>query len=277
MRVRARSKRAVAPASKAWLALAVWGALSACQASAPEPRFLKEATPKPPGRAGEPVKTPPAQAAPVEVAPSAPPSPPTGAVGQGVPPDPIGGKFSLADATAGLAGKGKLRASIDTGYGKLECALYEDKTPNTVANFVGLARGLRPFWDAKARAWVKRPLFDGTSFHRTIADFMIQGGDHIGDGTGQVGYVIADELVGLKHDRAGLLCMANRGPNTNGGQFFITDAAAPHLTQMNTYTIFGECTPESVIHRIARAPRADPHSERPDPVVPIRKVAITRR
>jgi peptidyl-prolyl cis-trans isomerase A (cyclophilin A) len=249
-------------------------ALGACQAGAPEPRFLKEAAPR---VVQDAASTP---ARPVEAAQPAPPTPPPAAAPAprpGTPPDPLAGKFSLADATAGLSGKGKLHATIDSGYGKLECVLYEDKTPNTVANFVGLARGLRPFWDAKAGAWVKRPLYDGTSFHRTIADFMIQGGDHIGDGTGQVGYVIPDELVGLKHDRAGLLCMANRGPHTNGGQFFITDAAAPHLTQMNTYTIFGECTPDAVIHKIARAPRPQPHSERPDPVIPIRKVSITRR
>jgi peptidyl-prolyl cis-trans isomerase A (cyclophilin A) len=111
-------------------------------------------------------------------------------------PDPLKGKFDLAKASAGLP-KGKaLWATLDTGYGTIECTLYADKTPKTVANFVGLARGLRPFWDAKAAAWVKRPLFDGTSFHRAIAGFMIQGGDHLGNGTGQVGYVIPDEIVG---------------------------------------------------------------------------------
>jgi peptidyl-prolyl cis-trans isomerase A (cyclophilin A) len=159
----------------------------------------------------------------------------------------------------------------------LECTLFEDKTPITVANFVGLARGLRPFWDAREAKWVKRALYDGTSFHRAVAGFMIQGGDHLGDGTGTVGYDLPDELVaGLTHDRAGLLCMANRGPNTNGGQFFITDAAAPHLTQMKTYTIFGECKPLDVIHRIASAPRPHPASERPEPKIPINKVTIAR-
>jgi peptidyl-prolyl cis-trans isomerase A (cyclophilin A) len=95
----------------------------------------------------------------------------------------------------------------------------------------------------------------------------------MGDGTGQVGYNINDELVGLKHDRAGLLCMANRGPNTNGGQFFITDAAAPHLTQMNTYTIFGDCTPTDLVHKIATSSGG---LERPASPVPIKKVTITR-
>jgi peptidyl-prolyl cis-trans isomerase A (cyclophilin A) len=189
-------------------------------------------------------------------------------------PDPLAGKFDLNAALVGLPGSGKkLKASIETGVGTIECKLSGDKTPKTVANFVGLARGLRPFWDAKQSAWVKRPLFDGTSFHRTIPEFMIQGGDHLGDGTGQVGYNIPDELVGLKHDRAGLLCMANRGPNTNGGQFFITDAAAPHLTQMNTYTIFGDCTPLELIHKIATASGG---MERPPSPIAIKKVTITR-
>ncbi|MDB4989287.1 MAG: Peptidyl-prolyl cis-trans isomerase [Myxococcaceae bacterium] len=192
-------------------------------------------------------------------------------------PDPLSGKFSLAQATQGLPKKGPLRAIIETDIGKLECKLYDDKAPNTVANFVGLARGLRPFWDAKLATWTKRPLFDGTSFHRAIPNFMIQGGDQLGDGSGEVGYVIPDEVgSGLTHDRAGLLCMANRGPNTNGGQFFITDAATPHLTQMGTYTIFGECTPLDLIARIARAPRRNPGFERPDQPVAITHVTIAR-
>lgn len=250
----------------------------ACEARSPEPRFTTEDTTSAHSELGQAVKkraVEPKAAAPVQAAPTAA----APAILQRTPtsPDPLAGKFTLDTATKGLPKKGTLRAKIETGMGTLECSLYADKTPNTVANFVGLARGLRPFWDPKSNAWVKRPLFDGTSFHRCIADFMIQGGDHLGDGTGQVGYVIPDEIVGLKHDRAGLLCMANRGPNTNGGQFFITDAAAPHLTQMGTYTIFGECTPLDVIHRIARAPRPYPGSERPEPVVPLTKVTISRQ
>jgi peptidyl-prolyl cis-trans isomerase A (cyclophilin A) len=255
--------------------------LLACEAAAPEPHFSKE---PPPARAEQPAPaSPKAEPAPTQVVvpPPAAPVAPVAAMPvltmEPTSPDPLKGKFDLAKATAGLP-KGKvLGATLDTGYGTIECTLYGDKTPKTVANFVGLARGLRPFWDAKAAAWVKRPLFDGTSFHRAIAGFMIQGGDHLGNGTGQVGYVIPDEIIGLKHDRAGLLCMANRGANTNGGQFFITDAAAPHLTEMGTYTIFGECTPLDVIHRIAAAPRPHPGAEKPEPVIPINKVVITRR
>ncbi len=193
-------------------------------------------------------------------------------------PDPKGGKFTLAEATEGLPAKGTLEASLDTAMGTITCKLFDDKAPNTVANFVGLARGKRPWWDARQAAWVSRPAYDNTSFHRAIAGFMIQGGDSMGDGSGELGYVIDDELApGLAHDRAGLLCMANRGPNTNSGQFFITDAAAPHLTQMKSYTIFGECKPLDVISKIARAPRKNSMSERPEPTVAIKSITIVRK
>jgi peptidyl-prolyl cis-trans isomerase A (cyclophilin A) len=242
--------------------------LAACEAREPEPFFAKDKPAPTPLPIAKPVP-PPEPARPVQQAPAQPPL-----TREPTSPDPLAGKFNLNAALAGLPGAGKkLKATIETGMGTIECKLLADKTPNTVANFVGLARGLRPYWDAKTSTWVKRPLYDGTSFHRTIADFMIQGGDQLGDGTGHVGYNIPDELVGLKHDRAGLLCMANRGPNTNGGQFFITDAAAPHLTQMNTYTIFGDCTPLDLIHRIATASNG---RERPESPVAISKVTITR-
>jgi len=165
-------------------------------------------------------------------------------------PDPVGGKFTLEDATKGLPAKGKLVAEIKTAQGTLSCELYDDKAPITVANFVGLARGLRPFKDPKSGEWVKRPAYDGTVFHRIIKGFMIQGGDPTGTGGGEPGYVIPDEIwPGGKHDQRGLLCMANRGRDTNGMQFFITDAAKPHLD--GGYTIFGKCTPDEVIEKLA--------------------------
>ncbi len=274
IRLRLSSMQKLTPAC-----LAVCLSLAACEAREPEPFFAKEqpAPVEARGSAREqnlervrPTPTPPvAQPTPPPAAPTPPPM-----LRDPNSPDPLAGKFDLKAALAGLPGAGKkLTAAIETGMGTITCKLFADKTPNTVANFVGLARGLRPFWDPKQSAWVKRPLFDGTSFHRTIADFMIQGGDHMGDGTGQVGYTINDELVGLKHDRAGLLCMANRGANTNGGQFFITDAAAPHLTQMGTYTIFGDCTPTDLVHKIATSSGG---MERPSAPVPIKKVTISR-
>ena len=165
-------------------------------------------------------------------------------------PDPLGGKFTLEDATKGLPAKGKLVAEIKTAQGTLSCELYDDKAPITVANFVGLARGLRPFKDPKTGEWVKRPAYDGTVFHRIIKGFMIQGGDPTGTGAGEPGYVIPDEIwPGGKHDQRGLICMANRGRDTNGMQFFITDAAKPHLD--GGYTIFGKCTPDEVIEKLA--------------------------
>lgn len=163
--------------------------------------------------------------------------------------DPVAGKFTLEDATRGLAKDGKLVAQLMTDKGKVDCELYSDKAPLTVANFVGLARGLRPWKDQDGK-WVKKPLYDGTPFHRIIRGFMVQGGDPMGTGQGGPGYVVPDEIWdNARHDRRGLLCMANRGKNTNGSQFFIMDGAAPHLD--GGYTIFGECKPDSVIEAIA--------------------------
>jgi peptidyl-prolyl cis-trans isomerase A (cyclophilin A) len=188
--------------------------------------------------------------------------------------DPHDGKFSLEEAVKGLPGKGKLHATIRTSMGSLECQLFDDKAPKTVANFVGLARGLRKFWSPKDKAWVGRPYYDGTTFHRVIPEFMIQGGDWKGDGTGDMYYTIPDELhESLKHDRGGLLCMANRGPNTNEAQFFITEAAAAHLD--TSYTIFGECAPVDLVKRIARVPQG--HNNKPLTPVVIEKVTIDRR
>jgi peptidyl-prolyl cis-trans isomerase A (cyclophilin A) len=191
-------------------------------------------------------------------------------------PDPRGGKFSLKDALRDLPVKGSLVATIRTSLGTLTCELYEDKAPITVANFVGLARGLRETWSAKDGKWVARPYYDGTTFHRVIPGFMIQGGDYAGDGSGDLWYTIPDEVhASLKHDRAGQLCMANRGPNTNEAQFFITEGAAPHLD--GSYTIFGQCEPTSVVNRIARVPQSGPPNNRPLTPVVIERVTIERR
>ena len=186
--------------------------------------------------------------------------------------DPVQGKFSLDDATQNLPGKGPLLAEIETDEGKLVCDLYEDKAPITVANFVGLARGLRPF-KAPDGKWTKKPAYDGTTFHRVVKGFMIQGGDPSGTGAGEPGYVIPDEIwAGAAHDQRGLLCMANRGPNTNGQQFFITDAAAKHLD--GKYTIFGKCGPDAVIEKLANVEVQGDHSVKPSK---IKKVTVKRK
>lgn len=162
--------------------------------------------------------------------------------------DPENGEFTLEEATQGLGDSGALMADIVTDAGTLSCELYEDKAPITVANFVGLARGKRAF--KQDEKWIKKPLYDGTTFHRVIKGFMIQGGDPKGNGSGGPGYVIPDEIwENAKHDQRGLLCMANAGPNTNGSQFFVMDGAAAHLD--GGYTIFGLCGPDTVIEKLA--------------------------
>lgn len=186
--------------------------------------------------------------------------------------DPLDGSFSLAEATKDLKGNGPIVAKIETSKGTLQCKLLDDKAPVTVANFIGLATGKRA-WKDPSGQWVNKPAYDGTGFHRIIKGFMIQGGDARGNGSGEPGYVIKDELwEGAKHDRPGLLCMANRGPDTNGAQFFVTDAAAAHLDR--SYTIFGECAPVEVVHDIANVPTGP--NDKPQSPVTIKSVTITR-
>ena len=242
---------------------AVAFAAAACRSTPAEPEsrsVLKSETQEPAAAAATPAPAP--TPAPPKEVPKAPVSAD----------DPLHGKFSLDDATANLAGKGPLVAEIDTDQGKLVCDLYDDKAPITVANFVGLARGLRPF-KAPDGQWTKKPAYDGTTFHRVIKGFMIQGGDPSGTGAGEPGYVIPDEVwAGAAHDRRGLLCMANRGPNTNGQQFFIMDGVAKHLD--GGYTIFGKCGPDAVIEKLASVPLRGDQSVTPSK---IKKVTIKRR
>jgi peptidyl-prolyl cis-trans isomerase A (cyclophilin A) len=130
-------------------------------------------------------------------------------------------------------------ATFSTSEGDFKARLYDDKAPKTVENFVGLAEGTREWTDPKTRQKVKRPFYDGLIFHRVIDGFMLQGGCPIGTGTGDPGYKFADEFgPGLRHDRPGLLSMANAGPNTNGSQFFVTLVPTPWLD--NKHAIFGE-------------------------------------
>jgi peptidyl-prolyl cis-trans isomerase A (cyclophilin A) len=187
------------------------------------------------------------------------------------PGDPAKGKFEMDDALKGLPGSGKqVFADIETSLGKLECELWPDKAPLTVANFVGLARGVRP-WKEKDK-WVKKPLYDGLIFHRIIKGFMVQGGDPNRDGSGGPGYSVPDEIwEDAHHDKRGLLCMANRGPNTNGSQFFIMDGPAPHLD--GGYTIFGKCGPDEVVQKISSSPTVGDRAVDPPT---INKVVIRR-
>ena len=185
-------------------------------------------------------------------------------------PDPVAGAFTLAQATDGLTGTGALTAEIETTMGTFTCALLEREAPITVANFVGLARGRRPFWDPVASEWARRPFYDGSIFHRVIPGFMIQGGDQLRSGSGDTGYTITDENV-RPHNAGGQLCMANRGPNTGSAQFFITEVARDHLD--GTYSIFGNCTPVDLVGRVTAVPSAN---DRPVTPVFIRHVRVRR-
>ncbi|HZO99890.1 MAG TPA: peptidylprolyl isomerase [Terriglobia bacterium] len=156
--------------------------------------------------------------------------------------------------------------------GRIVCRLFPDKAPETVRNFVGLARGTKRWEDLKTNTWVQRRFYDGLTFHRVIPGFMIQGGDQLGNGTGGVGYQFKDEFSpDLRFDKPGRLAMANAGPNTNGSQFFITVAPTPHLN--NHHTIFGEVVEgQDVADAISQVPRdAD---DKPKTPVIIKKLSI---
>jgi peptidyl-prolyl cis-trans isomerase A (cyclophilin A) len=160
-----------------------------------------------------------------------------------------------------------IHATFKTSMGEIVIKLMPEKAPKTVANFVELAEGTREWKDPKSGQSVKRPLYDGTVFHRVIPDFMIQGGDPLGTGTGGPGYRFEDEIgADNKFDRPGLLAMANAGPNTNGSQFFITEVPTPHLNR--GHTIFGEVVKGfELVPKIARTGNAK---------VKLEKVTITR-
>jgi peptidyl-prolyl cis-trans isomerase A (cyclophilin A) len=130
-------------------------------------------------------------------------------------------------------------ATFKTSLGDIRVRLLPGHAPVTVANFVGLATGKKPWRDPRSGQERTEPLYDGTIFHRVIPQFMIQGGDPLGTGTGGPGYRFEDEVAdGPKFDKPGYLAMANSGPGTNGSQFFITQVATPWLT--GKHTIFGE-------------------------------------
>lgn len=180
-----------------------------------------------------------------------------------------GGKFTKMAA----AGK-DLYATFQTSMGDVVVKLFSKDAPKTVGNFVGLATGEKDWThpgDGSKKSGV--PLYDGTIFHRVIPNFMIQGGDPLGQGIGGPGYRFEDEFAsGRKFDKVGILAMANSGPATNGSQFFITTSTPGHLT--NRHTIFGEVlSGYDIVVKIGEVPRGP--NDRPQTPVVLKKVAIS--
>jgi peptidyl-prolyl cis-trans isomerase A (cyclophilin A) len=150
---------------------------------------------------------------------------------------------------------GQPTADIETSLGTIHCVLFPDRAPVSVANFIGLATGTKEWKNPKTGKMEKGvPLYNGTIFHRVIPNFMIQGGDPLGTGSGDPGFQIKDETSpDLKFDQPGRLAYANAGPNTNGSQFFITEAPADYLN--GHYSIFGQCQDIDLVKKIARLSR----------------------
>lgn len=169
-----------------------------------------------------------------------------------------------------------LTATFQTTMGNLNCQLFPDKAPFTVANFMGLANGTKDWMDPRDRK-IKQgiSLYDGVTFHRVIPNFMVQTGDPQGNGSGFIGYVFMDEFSpDLRFDRPGRLAMANAGPTTNGSQFFITEVPTPHLN--DKHTIFGQCDDASVelVKKMARV-ATDPTNNMPKEPIKINHIVFS--
>ncbi len=170
---------------------------------------------------------------------------------------------------------------IDTTMGRMTCKLFDKIAPVASANFVGLAEGSKDWVDATTQKKIHhQPFYNGVTFHRVIPQFMIQGGDRLGTGTGDAGYLFANEVdPSLNFDVAGRLAMANAGPGpdgtgTNGSQFFITEVPYPDLN--GGYTIFGQCDEHSVLV-VASIARVDRDAQdKPREPVTINKVTVVR-
>ena len=197
---------------------------------------------------------------------------------------PVAGLFQAAHllhaaaSSAAQADKRKpgLYMTFQTDKGNIACKLYETEAPVTVHTMVGLAIGKLSYVDPQTNQTTRKNFFDGLIFHRVIPEFMIQGGDPLGNGTGHPGgpgFPYKNEVVSsLKFDTPGRLAMANAGPNTNGSQFFITEALQPALN--GGYTIWGQCGNVDVVKAIARVKRDS--SDRPVTPVHIQHVVVER-
>jgi peptidyl-prolyl cis-trans isomerase A (cyclophilin A) len=206
-------------------------------------------------------QTPPAKKAPAAAAPKAAPAKKAAPVAPPAPARPDG-LYVTFDLTHG----GK-------PVGKIVAKLFEKESPVTVKNFVDLARGTKAYNDPKLNRRVQKPLYNGLTFHRVIPDFMIQGGDPLGNGTGGTESIVDEFHPSLSFTKAGLLAMANAGPRTGSCQFFITEKATPWLD--GKHTIFGEVIEGlDLAASLARVPR-DSANKPTEPIV-MQKVTIAR-
>ncbi len=185
---------------------------------------------------------------------------------------PAKSKNSTEPAVA-LPSQPGLYAVIYTSMGNIVCRLFEKDAPKTVANFRGLATGTKQWTNPETGKIMHTALYSGTTFHRVIPGFMIQGGDPVGTGEGTPGYQVEDEISpDHNFSQAGVLAMANSGPNTNGSQFFITVAPATHLN--GHYSIFGEVVSgQDVADAISQVPR----DEQDKPLTPVKILRISIR
>jgi peptidyl-prolyl cis-trans isomerase A (cyclophilin A) len=166
-------------------------------------------------------------------------------------------------------------AQFVTSEGNFTVRLFDQEAPKTVENFVGLAEGTKQWTDPRTSEKVTKPYYDGVIFHRVIDGFMIQSGDPLGQGIGGPGYNFNDEFhPKLRHNKAGILSMANRGPNTNGGQFFITLGPTPHLD--DRHSVFGEVTEGMDVVRKIGSTKTGAQDRPVKPIV-IQTVKIERR
>ncbi len=246
------------------LAAAICACEHKSQPSEPAGNAPSAAAPK----AADDMKAEPVAKAPPAVAPAAP-------VEQEVRP-PVAA--DLAEYTKDLGGTTNLTATFETSQGTIHCELFADKAPMTVANFVGLARGLKAWTDPQSHETVKgKPFYDGLTFHRVIPDFMIQGGDPLGAGYGGPGYYFDDEIDRSLPMKPGALAMANAGVRgghgTNGSQFFIMEGERPDL--VGHHTVFGQCKELDVVKKITQVPVNS--EDKPNTPVTINKLTISRK
>lgn len=230
---------------------------------APQEPAAPPASQPPPAVPQEPAATPPP--------PAATPAPETPA------PAPEPAAPPVVDTTKPSASKHGpgVYAHITTNHGVMVARLFDKEVPKTVENFVGLAEGKKQWRNPRTNSMVRRPYYSNLTFHRIIPGFMIQGGDPEGTGMGGPGFTFADEFnPKLRHSKAGILSMANAGPDTNGGQFFITLVPTPHLD--DRHSVFGELVEGTdVLRAIGKAPTRGLNNVPVKPVV-IKSVRIER-